>query len=57
MWWHTPIVSAPGRQRQKTEEFKISLGYEVRACFTKQPNTAINTFNSSTGKTEAREPL
>jgi hypothetical protein len=27
MWCHTPIVSAPGRLRQKDHKFKVSLGH------------------------------
>lgn len=26
-WWHTPIISALGRQRQDNQKFKAILGY------------------------------
>lgn len=29
MWWHTPIILALGRLRQKEYEFENSLGYIV----------------------------
>jgi hypothetical protein len=28
--WHTPVIPAPGRLRQKTGEFKDNLSYTAR---------------------------
>jgi hypothetical protein len=35
-WWHTPVIPALGRLKQKNHGFKASLGYIVRPCLKKK---------------------
>jgi hypothetical protein len=36
MWWHTPIIPALGRMKQKDGQFKANLGYMVTLYLQKQ---------------------
>lgn len=30
-WWYTPIILAPGKQRQEDQKFKVILDYKAWA--------------------------
>jgi hypothetical protein len=32
VWWNMPKTPVPKRKKQEDGEFKVSLGYMVRAC-------------------------
>jgi hypothetical protein len=34
--WHTPVISALGRLKQKDQKFKAGIGYVVSPCLKKQ---------------------
>jgi hypothetical protein len=35
MWWHTPVIPAFGRLRQKDGKFKACLNYIAISCLKK----------------------
>jgi hypothetical protein len=39
-WWHTPVIPALRRLRQKDHKFEASLCYIAKLCF-KKPNIII----------------